>query len=93
MVIVVRENNFAVAELVYFVTCKGQVRRTCGLPASWVGNGIVPWFIVHYQLLVDSQTFHFSFVVQIIISPAYFKLLSGESQCTFSVHMYSTEFG
>ena len=51
--------NFTVAELVNVVSCKCQIRRACGSPASGVESGRVLWLIYQYHLLVGSPAFHF----------------------------------
>ena len=52
-----------VAELVNIVSCKCQIGRACGSPASGVESGRVLWFIDQYQLLVGGPAFHFSLAV------------------------------
>ena len=51
--------DFKVAKLVNVVSCKWQIGRACGSPASGVESGRVPWIIDQYQLLVGGPTFHF----------------------------------
>ena len=56
--------NFAVAELVHVASCKCQIARDYGFPASAVESGRALWFIDQFQLLVGGPAFHFfSFVV------------------------------
>ena len=51
--------NFTVAELVNVVSCKCQIRRACGSPASGEESGRFLWLTDQYQLLVGGLAFHF----------------------------------